>query len=184
MAWLLHNYFLPQLRPVEGAQPTRKEPQLRPLAPLLKEYKSILKLTTRDGSLRRQYAPRITAALRDIERWIAEAKVAADVADADGLGWGEPARGESGTSDEKLVDGGEEEDVRERWALERLCDALIERGALVPLAKKCVAVPVHQPSPRVELTLQSDIAENERWPRKPSARLLQSLQFGHRSSRT
>ena len=32
-----------------------------------------------------------------------------------------------------LVEG---EDWKEQWALERLCDALVEKGALVPLPKK------------------------------------------------
>jgi ribosomal biogenesis protein LAS1 len=62
--------------------------------------------------------------MRDIERWLAEAKLAADFA-ADAYGWG-------------TIDGNEveQEDPREKWALERLCDALIEKGALVSLSHK------------------------------------------------
>jgi ribosomal biogenesis protein LAS1 len=64
--------------------------------------------------------------MRDIERWLAEAKLAADFA-ADAYGWG-------------TIDGNEveQEDPREKWALERLCDALIEKGALVSLSHKYV----------------------------------------------
>lgn len=129
MSWLLHNYFLPQLQSVSDTS-ARKEPTLRPLTPLLKEYKTLLKTTTRDVSLRKEYAPRIKTILRDVERWVSEAKVAADVAGGDALGW-------SGAADE----GGaqqDEEDARERWALEKLTEALIERGVLVPVAKKYV----------------------------------------------
>ena len=65
--------------------------------------------------------------MKDIERWIAEGKVAANVA-AGNLGW------ENGAS-EIVLDSGEL-DSKERWALERLCDALLEKGALVPLSNK------------------------------------------------
>lgn len=136
MTWLLHNYFLPQLRPANSTAMARKEPSVRPLAPLLKEYKALLKATTRDVSLRRQHEPRLTAMLRDAERWVAEAKVAADVASGDALGWG--GKGEDGGEGN-----GEEEDARERWALERLADALVERGALVPVAKKYVSTSIN-----------------------------------------
>ncbi|KAI0828277.1 Las1-like-domain-containing protein [Trametes gibbosa] len=61
MTWLLHNYFLPTLNPSTSA-PAPTQP-LRSLAPLLKHYKTLLK-------------PRhITKATRDVERWVAEAKV-------------------------------------------------------------------------------------------------------------
>lgn len=118
MAWLLHNYFLPTLNP-SAALPTQATP-LRPLAPLLKRYKSIIKLTARDASLKAEYQIAIASILRDIERWVAEAKVSANVSQA-GYAWEE----EEG-----------EPDVKERWALDRLCDELLEKGALVPLSKK------------------------------------------------
>ena len=34
----------------------------------------------------------------------------------------------------------QEPDARERWALDRLCDELFERGGLVPVSAKCVPV--------------------------------------------
>ncbi|KAF8203715.1 Las1-like-domain-containing protein [Pholiota molesta] len=76
MAWLLHNYFLPILNPV-SAQQIITAP-IRPLAPILKVYKNTMKIMTRDVSLVNQYKPRILNILRDIERWISEAKVAAN----------------------------------------------------------------------------------------------------------
>ena len=124
MAWLLHNYFIPALNP--SAPPKRAVPPLRPLSPLLSQYKNLLKMTTRDASLRSQYKLEIAQILREIERWVAEAKVAANFS-ASTLEW-------DGTETE----GAEEDDSRERWALERLCDALLEKGGLVPLSKKSV----------------------------------------------
>src|ERR1700722_3031311 len=112
MSWLFHNYFLPTLNPLTAL---RSQPTLRPLAPLLKQYKSLLKLTTRDASLSTQYQPAIDRVVRDVERWVAETKVAANV----GLGWDADEGGAS-----------------ERWALDKLCDALLEKGILVPLSKK------------------------------------------------
>ena len=127
MSWLLHNYFLPTLNPSmdRAAQSTTS---LHPLSPALKQYKSLLKLTTRDATLRAKHRTEIEKALRDVERWVAEAMVAAD----GDLAW------EMGgaTADEAGEDA--EEDGKERWALERLCDALLERGVLVPVSKKSV----------------------------------------------
>ncbi|EKM60757.1 uncharacterized protein PHACADRAFT_155862 [Phanerochaete carnosa HHB-10118-sp] len=122
MAWLLQNYFNPALSP--SAPPRKQTPPLRPLQPLLAQYKMLLKSTTRDASLRSQYKAEITQILRDIERWVAEAKVAADVSAAT-LEW-----------DDIEVEDGEQQDSRERWALEKLCDTLLEKGGLVPLSKK------------------------------------------------
>lgn len=122
MVWLLNNYFVPALNP--SAPPKTQAPPLRPLSPILTQYKGLLKTTTRDASLRSQYKTEITQVLRDIERWVAEAKVAADISAAT-LEW-----------DASEVDGPEPEDTRERWALDKLCDALLEKGGLVPLSKK------------------------------------------------
>ena len=122
MTWLLHNYFIPALNPT--APPPVKTPSLSPLTPLLTEYKNLLKLTTRDTSLRTQYKPEITKVLRNIERWIAEAKLAANVAGA--IGWDDPR-----AEDEDEVDDG-----REVWALHRLSDFLLDKGGLVPVSKK------------------------------------------------
>lgn len=125
MSWLLHNYFLPTLNPSSIIEP-QKTP-LRPIMPILKQYKSLLKITTRDVSLKSQYKIAISAVTKDIEKWIAEAKVAVNVA-AGEIGW------ESGAP-ENFLDSGEI-DVKDRWALEKLCDALLQKGALVPLSKK------------------------------------------------
>ncbi|KAF9243749.1 Las1-like-domain-containing protein [Melanogaster broomeanus] len=117
LSWLLHNYFHPTLNPSAPA-PTAASP-LRPVAPLLKSYKLLMKIVTRDASLRKQRQDEIGAVMRDIERWIAEAKVSADLA-VDALGWG---------------------DVKEKWALEILSDVLLEKGVIVPLSKKKRSAP-------------------------------------------
>ncbi|OAX43619.1 Las1-domain-containing protein [Rhizopogon vinicolor AM-OR11-026] len=123
LTWLLHNYFYPTINP--SAPRLNTPTPLRPVTPLLKHYKTLLKLIMRDASLRKQYQPDVDAVLRDIERWLAEAKVAADFA-ADAYGW------------DTAIDSNdiEQEDPRERWALERLCDAIVEKGALVSLSQK------------------------------------------------
>ncbi len=123
MAWLLNNYFIPAINPT-APQPLQASP-LRPVLPLLMQYKTLLKITTRDASLRSEYRPEITKILRDIERWIAEAKVAADISAAT-LDWDTSGSG----------DDADDTDGRERWALERFSDALLEKGGLVPVSKK------------------------------------------------
>ncbi|KAJ6519442.1 Las1-like-domain-containing protein [Mycena sanguinolenta] len=119
MTWLLHNYFLPTINPSTVAAP--QSPSLRPLAPVLKQYKSLRKIVTRDASLKSQYQQEIKTVFRDVERWIAEATVSANVAVGE-LGWSASGKGD--------------QSAKERWALERLCDALMEKGILVPLSKK------------------------------------------------
>ncbi|KDQ54841.1 hypothetical protein JAAARDRAFT_209051 [Jaapia argillacea MUCL 33604] len=127
MSWLLQNYFLPTLNP--ASTPTSQLAPLSPLAPFLKSYKSLAKLLSRDATLKYRYKHEFAKTLRDIERWISEAKVAADGAMGE-FGWGAP-----GNVEETATDAGEE-DVRERWAMERLCDALLQKGGLVPVSKK------------------------------------------------
>jgi ribosomal biogenesis protein LAS1 len=122
MAWLLHNYFQPTLTPSTVSQ--SKASQLRPLAPFLRQYKILLKITTRDASVAAQYKADIHSIQRDIERWVLEAKVSVAVGE---LGWGRPISDTFGSGDD---------DPKERWALDRLCDGLLEKGALVPLSKK------------------------------------------------
>ncbi|KAI0697141.1 Las1-like-domain-containing protein [Cytidiella melzeri] len=123
MSWLLHHYFIPALNS-STVEPS-KTPMLRPLDPLLAQYKSLLKITTRDAFLRTKHKHDITKILRDIERWISEAKLAANVTGAT-LGW----------DDNQPDDDAEEVDSREWWALNRLCDCLLEKGGLVPVSKK------------------------------------------------
>ncbi|CAL1696175.1 unnamed protein product [Somion occarium] len=123
MAWLLNNYWLPTLNP--SAPSTVPARPLRPLDPLLKQYKDLLKAVTRDASLRTHYQPEINKVVREIERWTSEAKVAANLA--------------LGTFDWDVGDESldlDQEDVREKWALDRLCDVLLAKGILVPQSKK------------------------------------------------
>lgn len=111
---------MPELHP-SSVEPDRRQ-LLRSAAPLLKKYGVLMKVVTRDASLRQKHQSEIDSVLRDIERWIAEAKAAVDISNGD-LGW------EGIESDDS---------TQERLALEALCDNLMEKGALVPLAKKCV----------------------------------------------
>lgn len=132
MNWLLHHYFLPTLNPTlpDSSTSTSAQPTLRPLEPLLKQYKSLLKIITRDASLRTQYRPEIEKVERDVERWVAEAVVTADVASGEFV-WGRDAGVDGNGEDEN-----DEVDGKERWALNKLCDALLGKGVLVPLSKK------------------------------------------------
>ncbi|KAJ3575915.1 hypothetical protein NP233_g798 [Leucocoprinus birnbaumii] len=160
MSWLLHNYFLPTINP--ASVPQREAPPLRPLAPVLKQYKSVLKTITRDASLRTRYKQEVNTITRDIERWISEAKVAANVV-VGGVGWdtGEEMPGvDQGENREDSID------MKEKWALEKFCDALLEKGGLVPLSKKKRVFP-----------------EDEFWPPEVSVSLwtplLKHIQFLH-----
>ncbi|KAH7883943.1 Las1-like-domain-containing protein [Phlebopus sp. FC_14] len=121
LSWLLNNYFLPTINPATSV-PTPAP--LRPVAPLLHSYKLLMKIVTRDASMRKQHQPEIDAVVRNIERWIAEAKVSADLTIAT-IGW---ASDDNGSNDQS--------DLKEKWALENLCDALLDKGAIVPLSKK------------------------------------------------
>jgi len=123
MTWLLHNYFMPTLSPPESSNSAAA--QLAPPTAILKEYKSLLKLTVRDASLKTRHKTDVTRILRDIERWIGEARIAAASVIGDVLG-------------SRLIidDDDAEMDPRESWALDRLCDELLGRGALVPVASK------------------------------------------------
>lgn len=87
---------------------------------MLKQYKTLLKLTTRDASLEDEYESSIASTLRQIERWIAEAKIGVDISVAD---FGRDLMESDG-------------EMKERAALELLSDALMEPGILVPLSKK------------------------------------------------
>lgn len=123
LSWLFHNYFQPTLNPSAPPPPSAA---LRPITPLLKAYKQLMKAVTRDASLRKRQQGDIDAIIRDIERWIAEAMVSADLVN-DAVTWGFNEYRESYRGSANL---------KERAALEPLCDALFDVGALVPLAKK------------------------------------------------
>ena len=124
MTWLLHNYFLPTLNP--SAVPSSQQNSVRPIAPLLKQYKTLLKLTVRDASLATRNKSAIAGLIREIERWISGAKVAANFAAGDFDWKAGKLSNDVDTNDQ----------YRERWGLEKLCDGLLEKGALVPLSKK------------------------------------------------
>jgi len=127
MSWLLHNYFLPILNP-NDAQVNPSPTPLRPLAPILKKYKSVMKTITRDASLVTSYKPLLTALFRDVERWISEGKVAANMAIGE-VGWASSSNVEGDVADA---------DPKEIWALETFVDLLAEKGTMVPLSKKYV----------------------------------------------
>lgn len=112
MTWLLHNYWIPTINPVPPSQVKTKP--VRPLTPILKQYKALMKLTTRDASLKGKYKQNLQSLLNDVERWFAEAMISV----SGQLAW----------------DSHDEE--REKFALQQLCDPLLEKGFLVPLAKK------------------------------------------------
>ncbi|KAK0208420.1 Las1-like-domain-containing protein [Desarmillaria ectypa] len=118
MTWLLHNYWLPTINPYTAPVP---QTTLRSIVPALKEYKILLKETIRDESLKNRNKLAISNVLKDVERWVAEAKVAADVSIGD-LGWENVSSGNK--------------DAKERFALEKLSDELLAKGILVPLSKK------------------------------------------------
>ena len=125
MAWLLQNYFFPLLNPVSNNPPILTP--VRPLAPSLKLYKNTMKVVTRDLSLMTQHKPRLGIILRDLEKWIAESRVTANV-----------AMGETRWQTNHWPEGDEmaEGNRKELWALEQFSKTLAEKGMLVPLAKK------------------------------------------------
>lgn len=83
-----------------------------------------MKTVARDGSLRKQHQDKIDTAMRDIERWITETKVSAELA-VNPLGW---------EFDDNVA--AARVDMKEKWALEIVCSALLERGAIVPVSKR------------------------------------------------
>ncbi|KDR85290.1 hypothetical protein GALMADRAFT_234064 [Galerina marginata CBS 339.88] len=121
LSWLLYNYFLPTINPISGTQQVTNP--FRPLKPILKLYKNTMKAITRDASLVPQYKPKLVNILRDLERWIAETKVASNILVGE-IDWTPPRSFEA------------DADTKEIWALERFCDGLAETGMLVPLSKK------------------------------------------------
>ena len=119
------------------------------MGPLLGRYKSLLKTVSRDASLRARHAGDVSGALREIERWLAEARVAAHTHTSEFASW-LPYREHrrAGEEDESAVaaqgeddDDDDDDDMpepTEAWALDKLCDALLVKGALVPLSRKSV----------------------------------------------
>lgn len=125
MTWLLHNYFLPIISP-PPSNPEEVVP-LRPLTPSLIEYKKAMKVIIRDVSLASQQKHKVIALIRDLERWIAESRVAANSIVEDSWTHIQFSGSPMTASDSKEI-----------WALEKFCDKLSEQGGLVPLSKKFV----------------------------------------------
>ncbi|KAH9176993.1 Las1-like-domain-containing protein [Lactarius sanguifluus] len=130
LTWLLHHYFRPTLDPTLAHAAPQIRHSLRPAEPLLRRYKGLLKSLARDDdAARRDNNADVRAVLRELERWLAEARIAGANAQStnENEGWWH-AR-----ADDDDGDGGE---PRDAWALDRLCEALLARGALVPLSRK------------------------------------------------
>ena len=126
-------------------------PSIRPLEPLLRQYKSLLKTVSRDASLRPRHETDISSVLREIERWVSEARVAASAA-MNEFAWqsrdGYELTAAAGESAGRADDGSDEPEPREIWALDRLCEALLTRGVLVPISRKSVpSLPFFPPPP-------------------------------------
>jgi ribosomal biogenesis protein LAS1 len=121
---------------------------VRPVGPLLRRYKSLLKTVSRDASLRAWHAADISRAVREIERWLAEARVAAHTHASEFASWlpcrdhgrAVAAQMDDGERDEDGDDDDEVLEPTEAWALDRFCDALLEKGALVPVSRKSVSL--------------------------------------------
>lgn len=118
---------MPELHPSSPAELERGRRPLRSAAPLLKQYSVLMKIVTRDASLKQEYQQEIDGVLREIERWIAEGKAAVDISSGN-LGW-------EGVewADSTIIS---EQATKEKLVLEALCENLMEKGALVPLAKR------------------------------------------------
>lgn len=140
LSWLLHNYFLPTLNPAHAPPRPLLPHRLRPAEPLLRRYKSLCKKSLARGddeaslySVRRE--EEVRAVLREIERWLAEARVAGA-----GAATAHPTTSSTelgaGCAPYDDDDDYDRDDPSEVWALDRLCDALLARGALVPLSRK------------------------------------------------
>jgi len=84
-----------------------------------------MKVIIRDVSLASQQKHKVIALIRDLERWIAESRVAANSVVEDS--WTHIQ-----FSDSPMT----ASDSKEIWALEKFCDKLSEQGRLVPLSKK------------------------------------------------
>ena len=124
MTWLLHNYFLPIV--TLHINNPEQVVQLRPLTPCLIEYKKAMKIMIRDVSLGSRQKHKVIALIRDLLRWIAESRVAANFVVEEP--WTHIQSGSPITA----------ADPKETWALENFCDKLSEKGWLVPLSKKFV----------------------------------------------
>ncbi|KAG8983650.1 rRNA-processing protein las1 [Tulasnella sp. 427] len=140
LAWLLQNYFLSTLSPDPSSSSSSASTiRLSPVEPLLQRYKLLVKATSKDATLAKRRAPEFEKVFREVERWIGEAKVAS---------WGAAMMNLNVMDDE----GEEEGEWKEIWALDRLCEALLGRGGLVPVSKK------KRPQPSSKVPLPPNIS--------------------------
>ncbi|KIJ45187.1 hypothetical protein M422DRAFT_166931 [Sphaerobolus stellatus SS14] len=114
--WFLNNFFLPTLSPT--SQASRTAVPLTPIDPLLAEYKHLLKSITRDVSLKSRSAAEVKRILRAFDNWISEARTTASMMAFD------------------VESAAEEEEAKDRWAMEQFSDGLLRRGGLVPVSKR------------------------------------------------
>ena len=94
-----------------------------------------MKIVTRDASLKKHHEGSIAKLLRDIERWVSSAKVAAST--IDGTYWDESSFADEDDILQNI-------EPRERWAIERLTDELLSRGVLIPVSSKLVFLDLHK----------------------------------------
>ncbi|KAG8897593.1 rRNA-processing protein las1, partial [Tulasnella sp. 417] len=122
-------------------QEAAREPtiQLSPVEPILQRYKSLVKATSKDITLQKKRSTDFDKVFRDLERWIGEAKIAS---------WG--------AMNLSVVDD-DEDDWKEGWALDRLCEALLGRGGLVPVSKKKRSQPSSKVAPPPNAATWSDL---------------------------
>ncbi|KAH9046478.1 Las1-domain-containing protein [Lactarius hengduanensis] len=134
LTWLLHNYFRPTLDPTLAHVAPQIRHSLRPAEPLLRRYKGLLKSLARDDDAAQRRNADVRAVLRELERWLAEARIVGANAQStnENEGWWHARAAD---------DDGDGDEPREAWALDRLCEALLARGALVPLSRKKRAPP-------------------------------------------
>ncbi|KAG8884687.1 rRNA-processing protein las1 [Tulasnella sp. 332] len=119
LAWLLRNYFIPTIHPTPSVevQPTMVLPSF---APLLQEYKALMKLQANDSSLIHRQRDNLNRILRNMERWINETKLA--------------LRGSFGF--QGIDEGNNVEEQSEGLALDYLCDNMLVKGGLFRVSKK------------------------------------------------
>ncbi|KAG8897615.1 rRNA-processing protein las1, partial [Tulasnella sp. 417] len=101
-------------------------------------YKSLVKATSKDITLQKKRSVDFDKVFRGLERWIGEAKIAS---------WG--------AMNLSVVDD-DEHDWKEGWALDRLCEALLGRGGLVPVSKKKRSQPSSKVAPPPNAATWSD----------------------------
>lgn len=91
----------------------------------MKRYKVVSKSITRDASLQKELGVELSKAIRNIERWLGEARVTFTAHNINDIG-----------SSVVNHDGEDNGDEGERWALSCLSELLLERGSMVPISSR------------------------------------------------